>query len=105
AVMAAGAPRPASITIDYPADKSIFPPEITPPTFLWRDPAAGSDSWRIDVTFADGSAALHLTSKGERMILGEIDPRAVGPTNQPPQLTPEQADAHTWIPDAGTWET
>ena len=36
ALEVAGAPQPASITIDYPADKSIFPPEITPPTFLWR---------------------------------------------------------------------
>ena len=26
------------ITIDYPAEKSIFPPDIAAPTFLWRDP-------------------------------------------------------------------
>ena len=93
------------ITIDYPAEKSIFPPEITPPTFLWRDSAAGATTWRIDVTFADGSAALHLKSAGEGMRIGAIDPRAVGPTNQPPKLTPEQAAAHTWIPDAGAWTT
>ena len=28
-----------AITIDYPLDGSIFPPEITPPTFIWRDAA------------------------------------------------------------------
>jgi Flp pilus assembly protein TadD len=95
--------QPAPITIDYPADKSIFPPEITPPTFLWRDPIESSVEWRIDVAFADGSPAIHVKSQGERMRIGEIDPRAVGPTNQPPKLTPQQADAHTWIPDAATW--
>ena len=37
------------ISIDYPEDGSIFPPGITPPTFLWRD-AAGTP-WSIDVSF------------------------------------------------------
>ncbi len=37
------------------------------------------------------------------MTIGPIDPRSVGPTNAPPQLTPQQADAHTWRPDATTW--
>src|ERR1700677_1661758 len=27
----------AALTIDYPQDGSIFPQEITPPTFIWRD--------------------------------------------------------------------
>ena len=31
--------HPTSLTIDYPLNGSVFPPEITPPTFLWRDPA------------------------------------------------------------------
>ena len=29
----------APITIDYPQDGSILPPEITPPTFIWHDGA------------------------------------------------------------------
>jgi tetratricopeptide (TPR) repeat protein len=39
------------------------------------------------------------------MRIGPIDPRCVGETNEPPALTPEQAAAHTWTPDAKTWET
>ena len=31
--------------------------------------------WLIDVTFADGSAGIHAESRGERMRIGEIDPR------------------------------
>ena len=99
-----GAPRrqPASIAIDYPAERSIFPPEITPPTFLWCDPAGGVFAWKIDVTFGDGSATIHAGSKGEGIRIGPIDPR--GRSNKPPPaLTPEQAESHTWTPDSGTW--
>ena len=38
------------------------------------------------------------------MRIGEIDPRCVSTTNELPKLTPEQAAAHTWTPDAETWE-
>src|SRR5271157_5795223 len=93
----------APIVIDYPADGSVFPPDMAAPTFLWRDPATGAVSWQIDVSFADGSAAIHVAAKGERMHIGEIDPRCVAPTNQPPRLTPRQAAAHTWLPDPATW--
>src|ERR1019366_8021330 len=34
----------AAITVDYPSEGSIFPPEITPPTFLWRDPSGPATS-------------------------------------------------------------
>ena len=93
----------APIVIDYPADGSVFPPDMTAPTFLWRDPAPGAVSWQIDVSFANGSAAIHVAATGGRMHIGEIDPRCVAPTNQPPRLTPQQAAARTWIPDPATW--
>ena len=91
------------IVIDYPADRSVFPPDMAAPTFLWRDPAPGAVSWRIDVSFADDSPGIHVTSTGERMQIGEIDPRCVSPNNRPPSLTPQQAAAHTWKPDSATW--
>ena len=97
----AGSELPA-IAVDYPSNESIFPPEITPPTFLWRDPAKAA-SWRIDVAFADRSPALHLTSAGPPMQIGEIDERCIAPTNELPKLSPKQAEAHTWKPDVATW--
>ncbi len=30
-----------SNSVDYPSDHSLFPPDLTPPTFLWRDSSAG----------------------------------------------------------------
>jgi len=93
----------APIVIDYPADGSVFPPDMAAPTFLWRDPAPDAAAWHIDVSFADGSAAIRAAAKGERMQVGEIDPRCVSPNNRPPALTPQQAAARTWIPDPATW--
>ncbi len=95
---------PAGITIDYPTEGTIFPPEFPAPTFLWRDPDKNAAAWLIEVKFGDGSAAIKTESKGEGMRIGEIDPRCASSTNTPPSLTPEQADAHSWTPDDGTWQ-
>ena len=95
--------EPARIAIDYPLDGSVFPPDMAPPTFQWRDSAPSAGSWQIEISFADGTAPLLVLSKGELMRIGAIDPRAVADTNKPPELTPEQAAAHTFKPDAATW--
>jgi len=94
----------ASISIDYPLNGSVFPPDMAAPTFMWRDPATTAASWQIDVAFSNGSAPLHVVAKGEYMKVGEIDPRCISNTNKLPELTPEQAAAHTWKPDTATWE-
>jgi len=100
------AQRPQPITVDYPLEGSVFPPEFPPPTLQWRDASPRATAWTIDVSFGEDAApTLHAESRGEPLQTGEIDPRAVGPTNEPPRLTPEQAAAHTWIPDSATWET
>src|ERR1035438_10622383 len=73
-----GEGRPAAITIDYPAEGSIFPPEITPPAFLWRDGLKGVALWRIDVSFGDGAAGVHTTSLGARPRIRGRRPGYVG---------------------------
>jgi tetratricopeptide (TPR) repeat protein len=94
----------APITIDYPAQDSIFPPDIEAPTFLWRDAEENVRAWRIEVAFADGSQGTRVESQGERLRVGEIDPRCVSSTNKLPELTPVEVAQHIWKPDAGTWE-
>jgi tetratricopeptide (TPR) repeat protein len=101
---AAGAPSPPGlITIDYPEEGSIFPPEITPPTFLWHDGENRAAWWRIEVSFGGGAATIRATSKGERMRIGRIDPDCIADTNQRPRLSPQLAAAHSWTPDGATW--
>ncbi len=94
-------PRQLPITIDYPGEETLFPPDITPPTFLWRDASPAATTWRIEISFAAGGPPLRLKSRGEPMRVGEIDDSYGGFV--PPALTPEQAAAHTWKPDPATW--
>ena len=113
AIPSADSPRPsrsddaplAPITIDYPAEGSIFPPEITAPTFLWRDTVESATVWLIDVAFADGAAGIQVKSQGERLHIGEIDERCIADTNKLPELTPQEAASWSWRPDAATWAT
>ena len=92
------------ISIDYPRTRSIFPPEITAPTFIWHDPSPSAVRWRIEVTFSDGAMPLRFESHGEAPRLGEIDQRCISTTNEVPKLTADQASSHTWRPDAQAWE-
>lgn len=98
-------PTLAPITIDYPRNESVFPPDFAPPTFRWRDPAASASSWTIDIQFSSGAPAIHLQAPGERMMVGEIDARCISNTNKLPELTPEQAAARIWKPTPAVWET
>lgn len=98
-VHAGTAAAAAKIVVDYPLDRSIFPPDITAPTFLWRDPNSAATRWAIEIHFAHSSEVIRTESAGELMHLGEIDPDA-GPSID---LTPEQKLTHTWQPDEATW--
>ena len=93
----------AAVSIDYPLDGSVFPPEITPPTFLWRDASGSARRWIIEVTFANRSTAIRIETAGNPLEVGDIDPEA-GSGEDIKQATLDQASVRTWKPDAATWE-
>jgi tetratricopeptide (TPR) repeat protein len=93
----------AKITVDYPQNGSIFPPEIVAPVFRWRDADAEAKSWRVDVSFSGHGGHINEKTDGPRLQIGEIDQRVVTENNRPPTLTPEEAEGHTWTPDEKTW--
>jgi Flp pilus assembly protein TadD len=98
----------ATLSIDYPAQDSLFPPDFAAPTFLFRDPSP-ANSWIVQVTFANHAlnarGNVEVSARGDHLQIGEIDPRCVSDSNQPPTLTQRQAESRTWIPDPRTWET
>ncbi len=94
-----------TVVVDYPEDGAVFPPEITAPTFLWRDSISVAKRWKIRVEFQQRGRPIEVTSDGPGVRIGEIDPLCVSPSNELPTLTPEQAAAHTWKPDANTWSS
>ena len=67
------ASQPERLTIDYPLDGSLFPPEITPPTFLWHDPSETAKRWVVEVSFANHSNRIRVETPGEFMQVGEND--------------------------------
>jgi hypothetical protein len=97
--------EPARIEIDYPLNGSVFPPDMAAPDVSLARPG------RQCRLLADRcgvcrrrSAAMHVDLEGRAdACIGEIDQRCISNTNKLPELTPEQAAAHTWKPDAATW--
>jgi len=65
-----------SLTIHYPLNETLFPPEIIAPTFRWEDGASGVDAWLVTMTFQDNMDSLKIT------------------TSEP-----------KWTPDPGQWES
>jgi len=47
------------LTISYPLDETLFPPEITAPTFHWEDDS-GSDMWLISISFQDEKGRMNF---------------------------------------------
>lgn len=96
-------PRDAApILIDFPQPGSIFPPEITPPTFSWRETTDGAVAWRVEVFFGERGPRVKEHSPGDKPQIGEVDTTLVGYV--PPTLTAEQEAEHTWKPSPALWE-
>jgi len=64
------------LSIKYPYDNSLFPPEIAPAKFCWNDSTSGADLWNIIIEFKDGGEPV------------------TGYT-----------DTMEWIPESDKWET
>ena len=49
-----------ALTIHYPLDKTLFPPEIAPPKFHWEDSNSKSNMWLISIKFQDNQAPMNI---------------------------------------------
>jgi tetratricopeptide (TPR) repeat protein len=96
------AATPSGITVDYPSEGSLFSPDIVPPLFQWRDASGVATVWRVEVVFGERGPKIREWPAGDKMQIGPVDDSLVGYV--PPTLTPTQSAAHTWRPDAKTWE-
>jgi len=58
----------SGLTIIYPLNDTLFPPEIVSPTFRWKDSKPESDIWLIKIKFQDSDGRMNfLTSDPEWM--------------------------------------
>ncbi len=44
----------ADIALEYPFDGTLFPPEMVPPVFRWKDGTRGSRRWLVRIALTDG---------------------------------------------------
>jgi len=52
------------LTILYPLDETLFPPEIVAPAFCWKDDKSGADTWLVTIKFQDDRERMNfVTSK------------------------------------------
>jgi WD40-like Beta Propeller Repeat len=63
------------LTLDYPYDGAVFPPEMAAPTFRWTDRNAASRQWLVVCRFRDAQNPVYTL-----------------------------ADTPRWTPDRTTWE-
>jgi tetratricopeptide (TPR) repeat protein len=50
----------SGLTISYPLNDTLFPPEITAPTFRWKDDTSKSQTWLITFKFRDDKPQLNF---------------------------------------------
>jgi tetratricopeptide (TPR) repeat protein len=61
------------VSITYPLDQTLFPPEIVAPTFVWSDETEGVVAWRVLVRLADSGELLRSSVSEPRWRPTEVD--------------------------------
>ncbi len=51
------------IMMEYPLERTLFPPEISAPAFRWKDENARADLWLVTIEFADGRERINCFSQ------------------------------------------
>jgi dipeptidyl aminopeptidase/acylaminoacyl peptidase len=64
-ILAAYEPRAeyGAIGVEYPLDGTVFPPEMVPPVFRWKDSAAGVRVWLVSIPGAGGGPGLRFVAR------------------------------------------
>jgi len=92
-----------NLTVDYPLEGSMFPPEFVAPTFLWHDAEENADTWLVTIEFAD-AGPIRVLLPGSPRTKGEVDLEAFAGTNSAYEGTDYQNSARAWKPSRPLWE-
>jgi len=68
--------QPGSLSIAYPFDGSLFPPEITAPTIWWEDGDSDASKWHVTIEFENQGDQIDIN-----------------------------VDTTFWVPDRELWES
>jgi tetratricopeptide (TPR) repeat protein len=94
-----------AITVEYPQDETVFPPDMAAPTFVWTDGTADADTWFVDVACRDRDEHVYVLTRGATPLPArDGDPRTASEAAAaycPPTPT---VPPRRWMPDPQTWE-
>lgn len=93
-------PVAGRMAVLYPEEGRIL---LRPP-YLWREIPEQSGSWQVEIRFAGDPSPLVLRAAARRPSPGPLDPAASGPTNRPPELSPEERHCWAWRPEPSVWD-
>ncbi|MBN2592944.1 MAG: tetratricopeptide repeat protein [Sedimentisphaerales bacterium] len=57
-----------NLTIQYPLNETLFPPEIVPPTFRWKDSKSKSNMWLLSIKLQDSDAPMNIITRKSEWI-------------------------------------
>jgi len=94
-----------ALTIDYPSNEAVFPPDMAAPTFVWSDPARKADTWVIDIVSGDRRDHLYVLTQGATPPRArDSDPRTVSEAAAAYKPPDPPVPLRRWMPDPNTWE-
>jgi tetratricopeptide (TPR) repeat protein len=59
----ANAAAPGGLTVTYPLDETLFPPEIPAPCFRWQQENPRADLWLVTLEFPDGGGRINALTR------------------------------------------
>ena len=93
------------LTVAYPQNEAVFPPEMAAPTFVWSDPAENADTWLIDAVGGDGDAHVRALTRGDTPPPArDGDPRTASAAGSAYKPIESPATARRWRPSPEVWE-
>jgi tetratricopeptide (TPR) repeat protein len=103
------------LTIGYPLDESVFPPDMAAPTFVWTDPgglgdttagpAPKADTWLIDVACGQERGRLCVLTQGTTPPPArDSDPRTVSEAVAAYKPPEPSVPPRRWMPSPQVWE-
>ena len=87
------------VTIVYPFERSVFPPEIVAPTFLWNDQSVAAELWMIAIGFDSSAKRIDVLTNGVSLSASRLDSECIRPNNRW-----EEPLRRAWTPDSGLWQ-
>lgn len=93
------------LTVDYPQNEAVFPPDMAAPTFVWSDPTEDADTWRIDAVGGDGDDHVRVRTRGDTPPPArDSDPRTASEAGAAYKPAKSPAAVRRWRPGPEVWE-